>query len=70
MTCTLLRHIGDAVQNTVANAELSDVVGTGSDAARHMEVEKGGTEAEDGAYSKAESEKDNPAEGNLGLDWS
>ena len=66
MTCTLLRHIGDAVQNTIANTELSDVVGT----ARHMEVEKGGTESEDGADSKAESEEDNPAEGNLELDWS
>ena len=68
MTYTLLRHIGDAVQNTVANTELSDVVGTGSDAARHMEVEKGGTESEDG--TEAESEDDNPAEGNLELDWS
>ena len=54
------------MQNTDANTELGDVVGTGSDAARHMEVEKGGTESEDEA--EAESEEDNPAEGNLELD--
>ena len=68
MTRTLLRHIRHPVQNTDADTELSDVVGTGSDAARHMEVEKGGAESKDEA--EAESDEENPAEGNLELDWS
>ena len=65
--CTFTRHIAHPVQGTEANIELSNVLGTGRDAACHMEDEEG--ECESAEEAEAEAEEDTPAEGDHMSEW-